>query len=360
VNAELDPRAARAASALHLSAEGIDPYGRLHDLRRLERRRSRAQVVAAFALLVALVAAGLLARRYDPPAVGPLPSLATIPVGRQPTGAAVGHGAVWVVNQEGGTVSRIDPASNRVVATVPVGDVADDVVVGRDAVWVGGWSRARGDAVTRIDPRTNRVVATVPVVSEPHGLAVTDDAVWATGLVAGTVTRIDPRTNRVVAVIRTGGRPVHVAADDRSVWVAYPLDTLVKRIDPRTNTVVGSLRVAQPQGVALGFDSVWLLSQRGREVLRLDPRTNPRTVRDAGRVPLAGAPVLLAVGPDAVWVGTADHNLHRIDPRRGAVTATYPMGRALHGMTVDGGSRWSVNSVGDTVSRARLPGRGQP
>ena len=130
MNAELDPRAARAASALHLSAEGIDPYGRLHDLRRLERRRSRAQVVAAFALLVALVAAGLLARRYDPPAVGPLPSLATIPVGRQPTGAAVGHGGA--VGGEPGRRDRLAdrPASNRGVATVPVANAADTIAVG--------------------------------------------------------------------------------------------------------------------------------------------------------------------------------------------------------------------------------------
>ena len=114
MNTELDPRAARAASALHLSAEGIDPIVGLHDLLRLERRHGRAQLVAAFALLVALVAAGMLASRYDPPAVGPLPSLATIAVGRQPTGMAVGRGALWVMNQGSGTVSRIEtPVAQR-------------------------------------------------------------------------------------------------------------------------------------------------------------------------------------------------------------------------------------------------------
>jgi YVTN family beta-propeller protein len=357
VNAELDTRARRATSALHLSADALDPVGRLHDLRRAERRRSRAQVVAAFAVLVALVAAGLLARRYDPPAVGPLPSLGTIEVGEQPTGMAVGGGALWVVNREGGTVSRIDLASSRVVATVPVGSAADAVAVGRDAVWVGGWSRQDGDTVLRIDPRTNRVAATVPVPSEPYGLAVTDDAVWATSLVAGTVTRIDPRTNRVVAVIRTGGRPVHVAADDRSVWVSYPLDTLVKRIDPRTNRVTGSLRVAQPQGVVLGFGSVWVPSERAGEVLRIDPRTDPRTVAGAGRIKVDGAPVLLAVGPDAVWVGTGNQTIQRIDPGTGTVTATFRAGGTLHGMAVDGRSLWTVDPVGNTVSRSRLPGR---
>jgi DNA-binding beta-propeller fold protein YncE len=281
VNAELDTRARRATSALHLSADALDPVGRLHDLRRAERRRSRAQVVAAFAVLVALVAAGLLARRYDPPAVGPLPSLGTIPVGRQPTGMAVGGGSLWVVNREGGTVSRIDLASSlassRVVATVPVGNAADAVAVGRDAVWVGGWSRQDGDTVLRIDPMTNRVT--------------------------------------------------------------------------------GSLRVAQPQGVALGFGSVWVPSERAGEVLRIDPRTDPRTVAGAGRIKVDGAPVLLAVGPDAVWVGTGNQTIQRIDPGTGTVTASFRAGGTLHGMAVDGRSLWTVDPVGDTVSRSRLPGR---
>ena len=358
MSAALDAQAHRAAAALHRSAEAVDPFTSLYDLRRVERRRGRAQVVAAFALLLAMVAAGVLATRYDPPAVGPLPSLGEIPVGRQPTGMAVGEGALWVMNQGSGTVSRIDRGADRVVATVAAGDSPDAIAVGRDAVWVGGWSRQQGDVVRRIDPRTNRVVATVPVPSEPYGLAVTDDAVWATGLVAGTVTRIDPRTNRVAAVIRTGGRPVHVAADDRSVWVAYPLDTLVKRIDPRTNTVAGSLRIAQPQGVALGFGSVWVPSQRAGEVLRIDPRADLRTVAGAGRIRVAGTPAFLAVGTDAVWVGTTDNTVHRIDPGTGTVTGSYPLDATLHGLAVDDRSLWTVNSVGDTVSRAPLPAAG--
>jgi YVTN family beta-propeller protein len=148
---------------------GGRPLTSLYDLRRVERRRGRAQVVAAFALLLAMVTAGVLATRYDPPAAGPLPSLGTIPVGRQPSAMAVGHGALWVANQGDGTLSRVDLATDRVVATVPVGDAADVVAAGPDAVWVGGWSRRAGNTVSRADPLTNRVVATVPLASEPYG-----------------------------------------------------------------------------------------------------------------------------------------------------------------------------------------------
>jgi DNA-binding beta-propeller fold protein YncE len=105
---------------------------------------------------------------------------------------------------------------------------------------------------------------------------------------------------------------------------------------------------------------VWVASQRAGEVLRIDPRTNPRSVADTGRIKVDGEPVFLAVGPDAVWVGTSKQTIQRIDPGTGKVTATLPVGAILHGMAVDGLSLWTVDPVGDTVSRARLPGRGQP
>jgi streptogramin lyase len=124
--------------------------------------------------------------------------------------------------------------------------------------------------------------------------------------------------------------------------------------------VVATLRVAQPQDVAVGFGSVWVASERAREVLRIDPRTDPRTVAGTGRIKVDGEPTFLAVGPDAVWVGTSNQTIQRIDPGTGTVTATYPVGAILHGMAVDGRSLWTVDPVGDTVSRVRLPGREQP
>jgi DNA-binding beta-propeller fold protein YncE len=68
-----------------------------------------------------------------------------------------------------------------------------------------------------------------------------------------------------------------------------------------------------------------------------------------------GKPTFLAAGPDAVWVGTSNQTIQRIDPGTGTVTATYPVGATLHGMAVEGRSLWTVDPVGDTVSRARLP-----
>jgi YVTN family beta-propeller protein len=344
----LDAQARRAAAALHDSADAVDPVGRLRDLGALERRRARTQVALAFVLLLGLVAvAGLLVGRRDLPVVGPVPSRATIQVGQQPTTVVLGQGAVWVANKGDDSVSRIDPQTNRVVATIPVDGVAD-LAVGRDALWAGG----DREGVARIDPRTNRVVATVPVGALPFGLAATDDAVWVTSVVDGTITRIDPQTNHVTATIRTGGEPVQVAANDRAVWVAYPPDNLVRRIDPTTNRVVATLKVAQPQDLALGFGSVWIPSGRSGLVVRIDPQTNTAT----SSIRVAGKPSTIAVGAGAVWVKQSDpSSVQRIDPQTNTVTATVPVASGLYGLAVDDHWLWTVEFLGDTVTRLQLP-----
>src|SRR5207302_11295228 len=49
------------------------------------------------------------------------PAQAIIGVGQRPGVPAAGDAAVWVPNTGDGTISRIDPGSNRVTAPLPIG-----------------------------------------------------------------------------------------------------------------------------------------------------------------------------------------------------------------------------------------------
>jgi YVTN family beta-propeller protein len=49
---------------------------------------------------------------------------------------ATGFGSVWVTNYDDGTVSRVDPATNEVVATIEVGRHPDHIAAGEGGVWV--------------------------------------------------------------------------------------------------------------------------------------------------------------------------------------------------------------------------------
>ena len=64
-------------------------------------------------------------------------SIATIPVGDGPDNAAVAaDGTVFVPNVTAGTVSRIDPATNKVVDTIPVGPKPFPIAYAFGDIWV--------------------------------------------------------------------------------------------------------------------------------------------------------------------------------------------------------------------------------
>jgi YVTN family beta-propeller protein len=120
--------------------------------------------------------------------------VSTIPIGHNvnapggpgPVELAVGEGSVWVANRllgrngylpsgKRGSVSRIDLETNAVVATIRVGHEPSGIAVGGGAVWVVNGTDA---TVSRIDPHTNRVTATIRIGGRPQGIVVGNGAVW--------------------------------------------------------------------------------------------------------------------------------------------------------------------------------------
>jgi YVTN family beta-propeller protein len=65
----------------------------------------------------------------------------SIRVGNGPVDIAVGAGGVWVANSREGTVSRIDPQSNHVIATIRVGHSLRSIAVGGGFIWVSVQAR---------------------------------------------------------------------------------------------------------------------------------------------------------------------------------------------------------------------------
>jgi len=70
------------------------------------------------------------------PATDPAFVASTLPAGDDPVSLAFGEGAIWVANEDVGSVSRIDPYSKEIVGTLPVGRRVGGVAAGEGFVWV--------------------------------------------------------------------------------------------------------------------------------------------------------------------------------------------------------------------------------
>jgi len=188
---------------------------------------------------------------------------------QRPVYVAVGEGAVWIADgRDSGTVSRLDPATNAVTATLDIGTEILGLAVGAGAVWV---TTGTG-TVARLDPVANAVTAAVDIdidvdFVDSADVAVGEGAIWvATG--TSTMARLDPATNAVTN-IEVGTRTVAVAVGAGAVWVLDGEDLTLSRLDPATYTVVGTVDISRADDIAVGEGAVWVAL--GGTVLRIDP-----------------------------------------------------------------------------------------
>jgi streptogramin lyase len=84
-----------------------------------------------------------------------------------------GSGAVWVANEDNGTVVRVDPAEEVVSRTYDVGGRPSGLALGAGAVWV-----ASDAGIARIDAGTDEVRSSA-LGGEPRSVVVAISGVWA-------------------------------------------------------------------------------------------------------------------------------------------------------------------------------------
>jgi peptide/nickel transport system substrate-binding protein len=205
---------------------------------------------------------------------------------------------VWVANALDGTVSRIDSTAGQVVQTTGAGSEPTGVAVGLGAVWV---TDQLGSAVYRIDPSSGWVTRTIGLGSPPYGIAVGAGSLWVTSPGDDTVTRLDPLAGQPVQTISVGAEPTAIAFGFGSVWVANKLDSTVSRINPGTDGVTETVPVGNgPTALAVAGTGVWVANAAAGTVVRIDPSVG----RVVSSLRVGQPAVAAAVVKGVPWVGT--------------------------------------------------------
>jgi YVTN family beta-propeller protein len=176
---------------------------------------------------------------------------------------AVGEGAVWVFDDTGGRLLRIDPQSNRMVSRIKLPVISDGVAVGEGSVWVR--SNQATAYLIRVEPTTNRVLAEVQLPGGADGLAVGGGSVWVTDSTNDTLIKFDPVSNSISQTIPVGLNPQGVTVDEGgAVWVFNTGDGSVWQVRGNQVVVKIDLPVARVgtslprRALAAGFGSIWV------------------------------------------------------------------------------------------------------
>ena len=185
-------------------------------------------------------------------------------------GVAAGAGSFWILTDTKGTLARIDPATNKVVAEITVAPGSFACAFGDNAVWV---TSSEKNTLTRVNAQTHVIEATIPVGPKPRFLTVGEGGVWTLNQGDGSISRVDPKTNKVNATIEAGvpGGGGEISAGEGSVWVTtfeYP----ITRIDPSTNKVAQQFFGEGGDSIRAGLGWIWVTNIRAGNVWRLDPK----------------------------------------------------------------------------------------
>ncbi|HEY5144009.1 MAG TPA: ABC transporter substrate-binding protein [Solirubrobacteraceae bacterium] len=312
-----------------------------------------AAVLAALALVVVLLVdrsggGALAVADADAVAVvdpGKHSLLADIPVGSSPSQVTAGAGALWVANESGGTVSRIDRRTRAVSQTITVGNGPAAVAVGAGGVWV---ANSLDGTLNWISPATNTVVKTIAAGDSPSGVCVTAGAVWVASTYDRSIVRFDPATERTTTT-SLADQPTQLACGGGSLWAISQTSGTVTQLRPGRSrgSVVRRIAVGRGlSGVAWGHGALWVTNTVDGTVSRIDPRSGVRTAVIA--LGSRSGPSSVVVSGSAVWVGNARAGtVARIDPARNAVAPTLRTGNHPQGLAVVDGALWvSVRATG--------------
>jgi DNA-binding beta-propeller fold protein YncE len=310
--------------------------------RRVARSPWRREAVLGAAAVAASVLAVVVAVRW----LGPLEPVGprvvhTVPIGGIPFGGVVHDGSVWIADHAGARVLRVDPRERRVRARIPLGGQPVAIAAERGGeLWVRTGRPGSDDTtVSRIDPARNRVTGTT-AVGPDFPLAVAGGAAWAA--VWATDDNVPPEG--LYRIGATGEAPRRIAlqsigalaAAGEDVWALTTPGELV-RIDAATGRVARRWpRLVPASGATAGGHALiadaggaWVLStprSGGGSLVRVQ---DDRVVQRIAVLPAAQP--MLAETAGGLWVARADealgrNALSRIDRDTGEVTATVDLG----------------------------------
>ena len=290
---------------------------------------------------------------------------------------------VYVPNSESNTVSVINPRTYKVIHTFPVGVNPQHVVPSYDlkTLWV---NNDQGNSLTQIDPATGKPGKTIPV-TDPYNLYFTPDGRYAIVveernqalafrdahtmrlghtqsvpcdgvnhmdftadgryLVAscefgGGLVKIDVANQKVVGRMDLGMMPqdVKLSPDGKLFYVADMMANGVWLVDAQKFRRVGFIPTgAGAHGLYASRDSrdLYVSNRMGGSVSVISFAT--RKVVDTWPIPGGGSPDMGGVSADGkvLWLsGRYNAEVYAFDTRTGRLRARIPVGNGPHGLCV--------------------------
>lgn len=205
--------------------------------------------------------------------------LRSVPLGGSVIAVASGLSSIWALDS-GGTLYRLG-TSGRIQRRIATGTTAAyNVWIGGGSVWVAD---DQGASVVRISPRSNRVVARVHVSDGPADMAFDGGTAWVINHRDRVLTRIELATNRPRPLGDVGGEaPERIVFAHGSLWITGRGTDLLK-VDGADGSLERTIDIGVSGiDIAAAGDDLWIPTRSAAVDTRGFPRMNALLRVDAG------------------------------------------------------------------------------
>lgn len=267
--------------------------------------------------------------------------------------ASPGEPRIAVASQDDGTISEIDPSSDRVVTRISIGQGPANMAASADGRELFT-SHPEHAMIGVVDVAGARVARTLAYKGEPFGIAAGEGNVYLADWSKNLVVRLDGKTGDVTGTIPVGKSPACLAIDTahHRLYVADRESNDVSVIDTQAMKVLATVP-AGDRPFALG------LSPDGGRLYVANVRSNDLAVIDTkglalvARAPAGDLPYGVAVTPDAALILVTNQHgntLSFLDAKTLKIVAAVPVGRYPEGVVVAGGRAYVANWFSADVS----------
>ncbi|HYI66602.1 MAG TPA: hypothetical protein VEW95_06760 [Candidatus Limnocylindrales bacterium] len=278
-------------------------------------------------------------------------------IGNSLESVAVSEDAIWVVSHRGGIVSRIDPATNEVVAAIEsqiLPSCIPNACVGLGGVATAGqhvwFFNGYLESFPRIDASSNELIGSKGGATRFEGLLGADGLMWSGKAGGDGAVGMDPASGEVSVTVTEGGGLYPAGFASGSVWFVGDDCQELLRVDPASGAVQGRIAIETCLGdVVDAGGEVWAGTVNG--ILRIDPATN----EEVGwiRIRTDNERFSLAVVGDSVWFRGEVTEIIRLDlvTKQPVERIRLPYGQYSAEIDSAEGSVWIANWDEGTVYR---------
>jgi hypothetical protein len=276
-----------------------------------------------------------------------LKAQASFPVGNSPISVGYDGANIWVVNLNGGSVTKLRASDGTNLGSFPTGTGNPNSVAFDGAnIWVT--TNGSTNNVTKLRASDGANLGSFSFAGGSSGVVFDGSSIWF-GTNPNLVVKLRPSDGAILGTFTAGTSALSLAFDGANIWSANFSSNNVTKLRASDGANLGTFPVGtNPEGIVFDGTNIWVANFNSSNVTKLRASDGA----NLGTFPVGTEPTAIAFDGTNIWVAnTFGNSLTKLRASDGTNLGTFPTGVQPSGMAFDGTNIWLAVRNDNVVTR---------